>query len=88
LIDNAPAHPVRDLKNDDGKISCHFVPSNTFSVIEPIDKRVIESMNGLYHNTFTQKRVYSDNEVDVKEFWKKCIAYCYEHNFQYRRGLE
>jgi hypothetical protein len=75
LIDNAPAHPVRDLKNEDDKID-QFLPSNAFSVIEPMDKCVVESMKGLYHNTFIKQRVYSDNEVDVKEFRKKCIACC------------
>jgi hypothetical protein len=72
LIDNAPAHPVRGLKNDDDKISYKFPPSNAFSVIEFI----VESMEGLYHNTLIKQRVYSDNEADVKEFRKKCIACC------------
>jgi hypothetical protein len=30
-------------------------------------------MKGICHNTFIKKRVYSDNEVDMKEFWTKNI---------------
>ena len=73
LIDNASAHPVRDWIYDDGKISCHFPSSNTSSVIDPMDQRVLGSMKGLYHSTSIQKRVYSDNEVDMKEFWGKNV---------------
>lgn len=57
LIDNVAPHPVRDWKNDDDKISCHFLPSNISSVSEPMDQRVVESMKGIYHNTFIQKLV-------------------------------
>jgi hypothetical protein len=42
-------------KKDDDKISGYFVPSNSSSVSEPMDERVIESMKGIYHNTFIQK---------------------------------
>ena len=56
LIDNVAAYPVQDWKDGDDKISCHFLPSKTSSVSEPMDGRVIESMKGTYHDTFTQKR--------------------------------
>jgi hypothetical protein len=38
-----------------------------------MDQRVLGSMKGLYHSTSIQKRVYSDNEVDMKEFWGKNV---------------
>jgi hypothetical protein len=47
LIDNVATHPVRDWKNDGDKISCHFLPSDTSSVSERMDERVVESMKGI-----------------------------------------
>jgi len=42
LLYNCPAHPqVEQLTSDDKKITCMFLPSNTTSLIQPIDQGVI-----------------------------------------------
>lgn len=39
LLDNAPTHPeVSQLTSADGNISCHFLPANTTSLIQPMDQ--------------------------------------------------
>lgn len=70
LMDNAPTHPSRDMKSDDGKITCHFLPANTTSLVQPMDQGIIESMKRRYRKGFIQKLVSAEQRLTVKDFWK------------------
>lgn len=42
LLGNCPVHPqVEQLTSDDKKISCMFLPTNTTSLIQPMDQGVL-----------------------------------------------
>ena len=47
LMDNAPSHPD-SLHSDDNQISCHFLPANTTSLIQPLDQGVLEKVKLCY----------------------------------------
>ena len=46
LMDNAPAHPDK-LISKDGQIKVKFLPTNTTSLIQPVDQEIIESADAL-----------------------------------------
>lgn len=70
LMDNAPTHPVSEIKSDDGKITCHFLPANTTSLIQPMDQGIIETMKRRYRKAFLEKLISDDNEFNIRAFWK------------------
>lgn len=72
FMDNSPTHPNSQLQSEDGKITCHFLPANTTALIQPMDQGVIESMKIRYRKQFIQQLVIFDEEINVKDFWKRC----------------
>lgn len=64
-MDNAPTHSSGELKSDDGKITCLFLPTYTTPFIQPMDQSIIEYMKRLIESLLS-----SDNVMDIKEFWK------------------
>lgn len=40
ILDNAPAHPEAGLQSDDGNITCYFLPSNTTSLLQPMEHQL------------------------------------------------
>lgn len=69
LMDNAPTHPIEELRSEDGKITCHFLPANTTSLIQPMDQGVIESFKRRYRKTFIEGLI-SETDADLKNYWK------------------
>lgn len=70
LLDNAPSHPeCSQLISEDGNISCHFLPANTTSLIQPMDQSVIESFKRRYRKKFIQQLVSEENTT-LQEYWK------------------
>ena len=60
LLDNAPAHPHADkLVSRDGRIKVVFLPTNTTSLIQPMDQGVIMAATRLY------TRMYLDEVLVV-----------------------
>lgn len=70
IMDNAPSHPYEQLKSDDGKIKCFFLPANTTPLIQPMDQGIIENMKRRYRRSFIENLLSSDDATTIKEFWK------------------
>lgn len=70
LIDNAPTHPSKQLKSDNGKITCFFFPAYTTSLIQPMDQGIIENMKRLYRKGFIESLLSTGDAIGIKEFWK------------------
>lgn len=58
VMDNAPADPSYEIKSDDGKITCLFLPANT-PLIKPKDQGIIENMKR-YRKVFIGSLISSD----------------------------
>lgn len=71
ILDNAPSHPDDDLKSDDGNIFSFFLPPNATSLIQPMDQSVIETMKRLYRKPFLRQLLGDEDEIALREFWKK-----------------
>ncbi|XP_054734703.1 jerky protein homolog-like [Anastrepha obliqua] len=69
VLDNAPSHPVEDLKIDDGNIFCYFLPPNSTAVLQPMDQSVIETLKRRYRKKFIQDLVSQEN-IDLADYWK------------------
>lgn len=72
LVNNAPTHPIGELKSDDGKLTCLFLPANTTSIIQPMDQGIIENMKCGYRKDFIKSLLSFDDALTVKAFWKSC----------------
>lgn len=71
LVDYALSHPSSELKSDDGKITCLFLPANTKPLIQPMDQDIIENMKLRYRKCVTESLLMSNDETTVNEFWKR-----------------
>ncbi|XP_054725557.1 jerky protein homolog-like [Anastrepha obliqua] len=69
VLDNAPSHPVEDLKSDDGNIFCYFLPPNSTAVLQPMDESVIETLMRRYRKKFILDLVSQEN-IDLADYWK------------------
>jgi hypothetical protein len=80
LMDNAPAHPTCEIKSDDGKITCLFLPANTTPLIQPMDQGIIENIKRRYRKAFIGSLNSSDNEMSVRVLenvqHKRCNFQC------------
>ncbi|XP_054728735.1 jerky protein homolog-like [Anastrepha obliqua] len=72
ILDNAPSHPVEDLKSDDGNIFCYFLPPNSTAVLQPMDQSLIHGLsyrrcwNKLWPNTESPSNNSDDaSQADV-----------------------
>lgn len=70
LMDNAPTHPTGEIQSADGNITCLFLPTNTTSLIQPMDQGIIENMKRRYRKASVMGLLSSDDIVKVKEYWK------------------
>lgn len=66
-MDNSPTHPNIQLQSDDGKITCHFLPANTTTLIQPMDQGIIESMKRRCRKQLIQQLVTFGEETNVME---------------------
>ena len=78
LLDNAPAHPSTGvLQTEDGTIKCLFLPPNTTSLVQPMDKSVLENLKRRYRKELLKKLLLADessgdlSEVSCFDFWKR-----------------
>lgn len=72
MLDNAPSHPeASQLTSEDGMITCHFLPPNTTSLIQPMDQSVIESLKRRYRKKFLQQLLSAEEDISLKQFWKQ-----------------
>ena len=56
MLDNAPAHPSTSrLCSKDGCIKTLFLPSNSTSMIQPMDQGIIESAKRHFRNMFLEQ---------------------------------
>lgn len=80
LVDNAPGHPIEELKTFHPQIDVLFFPPNTTSLLQPLDQGVIKCFKSYYiRRTFA--RIHSemdkDSNLTVTDCWKKfSIAEC------------
>ncbi|KAL4084407.1 hypothetical protein QTP88_028230 [Uroleucon formosanum] len=79
LIDNAPGHPSSlELQHSNMKVM--FLPSNTTSLLQPLDQGVIAALKAYYiRRTFQRllKSMEEDPELTVTQGWKNYnIAEC------------
>lgn len=72
LLDNAPSHPDVDmLQSDDGKICCVYLPSNTTSLIQPMDQGVLENIKRRYKRDLLLRLLNDDvGSMNIAEFSK------------------
>lgn len=63
LMDNAPTHPIDELKSEDGNIVCWFLPANTTSLIQSMDQGIIENMKRRYKKQFIKCLLSIKEEV-------------------------
>lgn len=70
MLDNAPSHPeCGQLVSEDGNITCHFLPANTTSLIQPMDQSVIETLKRRYRKKLQE--LITEEEMSLKEYWKQ-----------------
>lgn len=56
LMDNAPSHPaIENLLTEDGSIRCLFLPRNVTSLIQPMDRSILENMKCRYKRNLLQR---------------------------------
>ncbi|XP_066988786.1 tigger transposable element-derived protein 1-like [Macrobrachium rosenbergii] len=72
ILDNASGHPqhIRDINEN---IKVVFLPTNTTSLIQPMDQGAVAAVNAYYlWNTLAQAVQATDNkEKDLRTFWKE-----------------
>ena len=73
LLDNAPGHPrnLEDVKSE-LKVKIVFLPSNTTSLLQPMDQGVIAAFKVYYLRQSLQEmiRKMDTSGVSLKEYWK------------------
>ena len=57
LINNCSAHP-KELRSCDGSVTCVFLPPNTTSLIQPMDRGILQAMKTHYKGKLFQKVIY------------------------------
>ena len=63
VLDNAPAHPnAASLVSQDGNIKAMFLPSNTTSILQPLDQGMLEALKRRYRKSLLQKLLLEDQE--------------------------
>ena len=72
LVDNAPAHPsIEILQSSDGKIKTMFLPPNTISVLQPMDRGILETKKTLQKKLLRHLIIENDSSLPVPEVLKK-----------------
>lgn len=76
LIDNAPAHPLKDLQSIDKNFTVLYISPNCTALIQPMDQSVILNIKVTYKKqlrlqVFGQQEVYS--ECTLNEILKKTL---------------
>ncbi|GBO01501.1 hypothetical protein AVEN_65845-1 [Araneus ventricosus] len=72
LFDNCPAHPGTDFLKS-GNIQCLFLPPNATSLLQPMDRGVLESLKRRHRKKLNRKLLFegeSASTVSILEFWK------------------
>ena len=72
LIDNCSAHPD-ELSSRDGSVTCMFLPTNTTSLIQPMDQEVLQAMKNRYKRKLLQKVICAqdlDHTQSIKDIVK------------------
>lgn len=89
MLDNAPSHPDETkLVNNDKRITTLFFPPNTTSLIQSMDKGVLEAMKRRYKKSLLRKLLMADEEgqsmvqfvktINIKEaiYSGRCMGGC------------
>ena len=64
LLDNCSAHTdEEELISADGKVIAKFLPPNVTSLIQPMDKGVLESLKRYYHRKILEELVLSGSSI-------------------------
>uniref|UniRef100_H3AJ53 HTH CENPB-type domain-containing protein n=1 Tax=Latimeria chalumnae TaxID=7897 RepID=H3AJ53_LATCH len=78
LLDNCPAHPpAESLKTSDGNIKVFYLPKNTTSKIQPLDRGIIVNFKKAYRKELVKELVASDNSITdhLKKYSLKHMMY-------------
>ncbi|KAI5612034.1 hypothetical protein C0J50_0702, partial [Silurus asotus] len=75
VLDNSTAHPrglEERLPEEFGFITVKFLPSNTTSLLQPMDQQVISNFKKLYTKNLFKKcfDITCDTALTLREFWK------------------
>ena len=63
LLDNAPVHPdSASLVSKEGDIKAMFLPTNTTTLVQPMDQGVLEAMKRRYRKAVLQSLLLEDQE--------------------------
>ena len=66
LLDNATFYLSSEtLVTEDQQIRCVFLPTNTTSLIQPMDQGVLQNIKMLFHHDLLMKAVDREEEGDV-----------------------
>ncbi|XP_057566797.1 tigger transposable element-derived protein 1 [Hippopotamus amphibius kiboko] len=73
ILDNAPVHCCEELKSAHPNVEVLFMPSNTTSLIQPLDQGIIKAFKAHYTREFYSKAfeaLKANKETTMVDYWK------------------